>query len=138
VYDSVRTYPGDIFVRRLSTCLTSAQEVLVSKAITEWALHLRYESYIAGRDMFVYLSFIVSTLLPEVAFFFASFTPLTQTRTSSFCTEMVAEVLHRAGVLQDKQLVNAFLWGPLSWLKGLGQAAGSKDSMWLPEVQLIS
>lgn len=137
IYDAVRYYPGDIYVRRLKKSLSDAQELLVSKAITEWAIHLRYEPYIKDRDFFVYLSFIVSTLAPEVALLLAYLTPLTQSRTSSFCTEMVSEVLFRANVLQEKQMHNCFIWGPLAWLKGLGQAAGGQDSLWLPEVQLL-
>lgn len=139
IYDAVQHYPGDIFIRKLRKPLTEKQDVLFSEAVTDWAIHLRYEEFITTYDIFTYLMFIISTLAPEVSLLLARMlTPMLRFRTSSFCTELVSELLRRCGVLSRNDVRYSFLWGPMSWMHGMRQGTGSKDHYWAPEVQVLA
>jgi hypothetical protein len=117
--DLMKHYPGKVFVRPLLKPMTLDQEASFFSSILTWGSRLHYMSDIKNRSAFTWASLASSTLLPELSFILSRFfTKLASTRTSSFCTEIIATAFEKCGILpQDK--VWAYSRGPISWLYGL-------------------
>lgn len=131
--DAVRTYPGELFVRRLKKPVDAQDELCLGSMIVNWASNLEYVDTIANRDLVTYLGFIFGIMTREIGQFIAMFSPLAAPRTASFCTEMIAELFTRCGVLDLSVLPQTH--GPINWLHGLGESAA--QFAWDEEVQVV-
>jgi hypothetical protein len=117
--DLIKHYPGKVFVRPLLKPMTLEQESVFKSSILLWGSRLNYMSDIKNRSAFTWASLASSTLLPELSFILSRFfTKLACTRTSSFCTEIIATAFEKCGILPHDK-VWAYSRGPISWLYGL-------------------
>ena len=130
--DFIKFYPGDVYIRSLKKSLTLDQE---AKFIAKlgWAFKLEYMSSIKSRDVLTWLTLALSHFTPQLSRFLSIFTSLGCVRTSSFCTEMIAELFIECGILQTH---SSHLWSPLAWVKGVG-AEGLMDDKWHMQKHLI-
>jgi len=125
--DFLRFYPGDIYVRSLLQPMTLKQEQLFTEKLN-WAFNLEYLQSITDREPLTWLTLATSHFMPQVSSFLSYFTALNHVRTSSFCTEMIAELFMACGVLPESHSSN--LWAPIAWVKGVGSTEGLKDDLW--------
>jgi hypothetical protein len=132
--DVTRHYPGRIFVRPLLKPLSKVQESAFKQELLLWGSRLSYMEDIKKRSVFTWTSLAISTLIPELSVLIAGgLTKLASTRTSSFCTEILATAYERCGLLPlDK--VWAYSRGPISWLYGMDPRT---TLVWGREVLLV-
>lgn len=134
--DAVLFYPGCVFVRPLRQPMTADAESAFVTKLLSWGIQLDYDESIAKRDWITWLSLALSPAFPEFGDLLIQLTPLTQTRTSSFCTEMIAELFRASGTLPKRHV--SHIWGPIAWQHGIGAGAGDRDRLWDREIQLLS
>lgn len=133
--DVVTFYPGSVFIRPLRTSLTQDAESRFLHKLLTWAMHLHYDDSISKRDWITWLALAISPVFPDLGDALVTLTPLTHTRTSSFCTEMISELFQAAGVISKRHV--SHIWGPVAWQYGIGAGAGDRDRLWDREIQLI-
>ena len=133
--DAALFYPGQIFVRPLRENLTPEAETLFVRKLLSWAMHLEYDESVAKRDWVTWLSLALSPAFPELGDALINLTPLTNTRTTSFCTEMISELFQAAGTLSKRHV--SHIWGPIAWQHGIGAGAGDRDRLWDREIQVL-
>jgi len=134
--DAVLFYPGNVFVRPLRQRMDQDAEAMFVKKLLTWAMHLEYDESIAKRDWITWLSLALSPALPDIGDILGQLTPLTHTRTTSFCTEMISELFQAAGTLSKRHV--SHIWGPIAWQQGIGAGAGDRDRLWDREIQVLS
>lgn len=134
--DVIRFYPGSVFLRCLKKPMDQEAESKFVQKFLSWAIHLEYDESVAKRDWIVWFALALSPLVPEVSDLIMNFTHLTLPRTSSFCTEMIAELFREAKLLPKKHI--SHIWGPIAWMHGIGIGAGHRDQLWEPEIQIIN
>lgn len=134
--DAVLFYPGAVFVRGLKKSLSPEAEFGFVSKLLDWGMHLEYDESIGKRDWITWLALALSPLLHEVSDWLFELTPLTHPRTSSFCTEMIAELFRASGILSKRHV--SHVWGPIAWMHGVGAGAGDRDALWEREVQVIA
>ena len=133
--DAALFYPGLLFVRPLRRPLGEHAESKFVKKLLTWALHLEYDESVAKRDWITWLSLALSPVFPDIGDALVNFTPLTLTRTTSFCTEMISELFQAAGLLSKRHV--SHIWGPIAWQQGIGAGAGDRDRLWDREIQIL-
>lgn len=133
--DAVLFYPGKVFVRPMRQPLSETAEALFVRKLLTWAMHLEYDESIAKRDWITWISLALSPAFPHVGDALVNLTPLTHTRTTSFCTEMISELFQAAGTLSKRQV--SHIWGPIAWQHGIGAGAGDRDRLWDREIQIL-
>jgi hypothetical protein len=132
--DVTQHYPGRIFVRPLLKPLSKDQEHTFKQELLLWGSRLTYMDDVKKRSVFTWTSLAISTLIPELSVLIAGgFTKLASTRTSSFCTEILATVYERCGLLPPDK-VWAYSRGPISWLFGMDPRT---TLVWGREVLLV-
>ena len=125
--DFLKFYPGDVYVRSLIKPLTPKQEELFTEKVM-WAFNLEYLQSITDREPLTWLTLATSHFVPQFSSFLSMFTALNHVRTSSFCTEMIAELFMACKTLPETH--SAHLWAPIAWVKGVGSTEGLKDDLW--------
>lgn len=131
--DFVKFYPGDVYLRSLKKSLSLEQETKFIEKL-EWAFKLEYMKAVGDRDALTWLTLATSHFMPHLSNFLSFFTALRHVRTSSFCTEMIAELFIACKILPETQ--SSHLWAPIAWVKGVG-AEGLKDDKWHTQQHLI-
>ena len=132
--DAVRTYPGELFVRRLRIGPSEESCRCFSTLLQTWALDLEYVETISGRSPITYLAFIFGIMTKPLAWLFASLSDLGEPRTASFCSEMIGQLLTRCNIA-DLRGVPLHFSGPINWLHDLGEL--QEQFKWGPEVQVV-
>lgn len=132
--DAVTFYPGSVFVRCLKTAMSPEAEFQFVERLLTWGMHLEYDESVSKRDWITWLALAFSPLLKEVSEILFELTPLTHPRTSSFCTEMIAELFRASGTLSKRHV--SHIWGPIAWIHGVGAGAGDRDALWEREIQI--
>ena len=132
--DSLRTYPGEVFVRRLKKPPTPEQELCFGTLLTQWAIDFEYVDSIAQRSLLSYAAFFLGIMTKPLAFAVVGLSELADARTSSFCSEMIGHLISRCGIV-DLQDVPLHFSGPINWLYGLGESPS--QFQWGEEIQLI-
>jgi hypothetical protein len=135
VADVLTFYPGSVFLRPLHKPLSPTDEHNFITKLLGWAIHLEYDDAVAKRDWITWFALAVSPAFPDLGDALVYLTPLTHTRTSSFCTEMISELFQSAGVLRKRHV--SHIWGPIAWQHGIGAGAGDRDRLWDREIQLL-
>lgn len=133
--DSLRTYPGEVFVRRLKRRATQEQELCFGTLLTQWALDLEYVDGIASRSLLPYAAFFFGIMTQPIASGFASMSDLAEPRTASFCSEMIGQLMTRCGIVNLEDVPLHFS-GPINWRHDLGEH--SSQYSWGTEIQLTS
>jgi hypothetical protein len=136
VSDAVLFYPGSVFVRPLRQPLSAEAEFAFVHKLLTWAMHLEYDESITKRDWITWMSLAFSPAFPDLGDALINFTPLTHTRTTSFCTEMISELFRAAGTLSKRHV--SHIWGPIAWQHGIGAGAGDRDRLWDREIQILA
>lgn len=128
--DVLQSYPGIVLVRTLKQPLQD--ELLFSKKILEWGLHIDYNEAVSKKGVLTWLSIAFSTIVPEFALFLNSWTVLAWPRTSSFCSELIGEIMKHCKRLQQDTFS---IYGPIGFQHGLH---ASFDTVWNPEIRLVA
>lgn len=134
LYDSVTTYPGELFIRSLKTPLKHEESLCFSTYLLQWASQLEYVETIQEKHIITYLSFIFGIMTRPLSRFFGSMSELSEPRTASFCSEMIGELFSKCNITKLKGL-DLHLSGPINWLHDLGER--SDQYGWGPEFQLV-
>lgn len=132
--DAVRTYPGELFVRRLRDRPSDEAKLCFSTLLQTWALELEYVETISNRSVLTYLAFILGIMTKPLAWLFASLSDLGEPRTASFCSEMTGQLLTHCDIV-DLTALPLHFSGPINWLHDLGELR--VQFMWGPEIQVV-
>ena len=132
--DSLRTYPGEVFVRRLRKKPSIEQELCFGTLLTQWAMDFEYVDSIAQRSLLSYAAFFFGIMTKPLASAVVGLSELADARTSTFCSEMIGHLITRCGIV-DLRDVPLHYSGPINWLHGLGESPSQFE--WGHEIQLI-
>lgn len=134
LFDCVTTYPGEIFIRSLKTPMTDDETICFSTYVLKWASHLEYVETIQEKHILTYLTFIFGIMTRSFSRLFGSLSQLSESRTSSFCSEMIGELFSKCNISKLRG-VDLHFSGPINWLHDLAER--SDQYGWGPEYQII-